>query len=224
MNRRLISCGLAALLLTGCGTQPIEQDQPIVLQAGQGLAAVVFDLADADTLTQVTMESSDGGTKLQITSVPPGTHVYLFQVPAGSYCFTTFELGRWHFFSQDKHGQCFQVRAGELSYGGTLSPRVINGQVMTNRDMEMEAFRGRLTQSYPIIAKQFLPAEVKPYTTTDLNAPPVTAEPPVSATAPVPASVTPRQAPPAGNDQITEWFEPIPGTLAQVVFFRNNTG
>ena len=53
-----------ALLVTlsACGTEPIQQDQPIMLAAGQGLAAVVFDTKDP--LTDVVIESSD--TKLGI--------------------------------------------------------------------------------------------------------------------------------------------------------------
>lgn len=219
--KHLSLVALVMLALSACGTEPIQQDQPITLQAGQGLAAVVYDVADP--LSQVTLESAESSTQLQITAVPVGVHVYLFQVPAGSYCFTSFQFGRWHFFSKDKEGQCFQVKAGELGYGGTLSPRVVNGEVMTGQDMDLERFRSELTQSYPIIAKQFLPPEVKEYTAADLNTPASTSEPPVSATAAVPASITPRQVPAASTDQITEWIEYIPGTLDHVVFFRNNT-
>src|SRR6201999_1135026 len=79
-----------------------------------------------------------------------------------------------------------------------------------------------LGERYPIIAKQFLPPEVKPYADTAPSA--GTVEAPVSDTAPVPASVTPHQAPAAGTDQISSWMEGVTGTRATVIFFRNNTG
>lgn len=213
---------LLLALLCACGTEPIQQDQSIVLAAGQGLAAVVFDAADP--LTQVTLESAD--TKLEIPSLPAGVNLFLFQVPAGRYCFTTFVFGRWHFFAKDKQQQmgCFEVQAGQLGYSGTLAPRVINGELVTHQDMDMPAFRVMMNERYPIIAKQFLPPEVKPYTASDLAPSPGTTEVPVSDTAPVPVSVTSRKAPPAGNDQISSWMEEIPGTRAEVIFFRDNTG
>ncbi|MFI5268221.1 MAG: hypothetical protein ACHQ7M_12675, partial [Chloroflexota bacterium] len=163
---------------------------------------------------------------LEITSVPVGTNLYIFQVPAGSYCFTSFQFGRWHFFAQDKQEQmgCFEVKAGQLGYSGTLSPRVINGQLVTNQDVQMPEFRILLKERYPTIAKQFLPPEIKPYTSADLAAPATSADVPISDTAAVPASVTPHKPPPAGTDQISTWMEEIPGTRAEVIFFRNNTG
>lgn len=217
---RIVSCGLVAVLLAACGTQPIEQDQPIVLQAGQGLAALEFDAADP--VTQVEFESAEGN-KLAINTVPAGVNLYLFQVPAGSYCFTNFQFGRWHFFWKDRQdGNCFQVKAGELGYSGVLAPRVVNGEVQVGQDLDLTAFRVLLAERYPIIAKQFMPPTVKPYTAADLAVPAV--EAPASDTAPVPASVTSHQAPPAGDDQISTWMEEIPGTRAEAIFFRNNTG
>lgn len=220
---RIVSYGLAGLALASCGIQPIEQDQPIALQAGQGLAAVEFDAADPISIVQM---ESDDGTKLTIPSIPVGVDLYIFQVPAGNYCFTHFQFGQWNFYAKDKQEQmgCFQVKAGELGYSGILAPRVVNGAVRVNQDLDLAGLRVLLGERYPIIAKQFMPPEVKPYTTSDLAPSAATTEPPVSDTAPMPASVTPRQAPPAGNDQISTWMEGIPGTRAEVIFFRNNTG
>lgn len=215
---------LAAMLLAllcACGIEPIQQDQPIVLAAGQGLAAVVFDTADP--LTQIMLESTD--TKLTIPSAPAGISLYLFQVPAGSYCFTRFQFGRWNFYAKDKREQmgCFEVKAGQLGYGGTLAPRVVNGEVMTHQEVDMEKLRTQMNQQYPIIAKQFLPPDTKAYTASDLAAPGATVEPAISATAPPPVSVTPQHAPAAGTDQISDWAESVSGALDQVIFFRNNT-
>ncbi|HEX4300073.1 MAG TPA: hypothetical protein VH327_04315 [Gammaproteobacteria bacterium] len=217
--RVLAAVSLAAL--SACGTEPIQQDQPIVLAAGQGLAAVVFDTKDP--LTDVVIESSD--TKLGITNVPVGTNLYMFQVPAGSYCFTKFYVSSWIFHARDKQGQCFEVKAGELGYGGVLAPRAENGEVMTHRDMDLDVLREQMRAHYPIVAKQFLPSEVKDYTAADLKAPAAaTAAAPIGDTAVVPANLTPHDPPAAGKDQISSWMEEVPGTLAQVIFIRNNTG
>ncbi|HEY1771902.1 MAG TPA: hypothetical protein VGH91_01770 [Gammaproteobacteria bacterium] len=217
---RILAAGLLATLCA-CGTEPIQQDQPIVLESGQGLAAVVFDTKDP--LTDVVIQSGD--TKLGITSVPIGTNLYMFQVPAGSYCFTGFYVSSWRFSPTDKRGQCFEVKAGELGYSGALAPRADGGGVTTHQDMDLGLLRSLMRAHYPIIAKQFMPPEAQAYTAADLHALAAgTTEAPVSATAPVPTSVTPRNPPAAGNDQISSWFEDVPGTDAQVIFIRNNTG
>src|SRR5690242_17735086 len=136
---RIVSYGLAGLALASCGIQPIEQDQPIILAAGQGLAALEFDAADP--VTQVEFQSAEGN-KLAINTVPVGVNLYMFQVPAGSYCFTNFQFGRWHFFWKDKQeGNCFAVKAGELGYSGVLAPRVVNGEVQVGQDLDLAAFR-----------------------------------------------------------------------------------
>lgn len=213
----------AALLATlcACGTEPIQQDQPILLAAGQGLAAVAFDTQDP--LTNVVIQSND--TKLGIASVPVGTNLYMFQVPAGSYCFVSFYVSGWRFQTADKQAQCFEVKAGELGYAGALTPRVENGGVVTHQDMDLDLLRSLMRSHYPIIARQFLPVEVKDYTAADLTAPAATtSEAPVNDTAAMPVSVTPRDPPAAGNDQISNWIEDVPGTVAQVIFVRNNTG
>lgn len=219
-NSALMLAAVLLAVLSACGTEPIQQDQPLVLAAGQGLAAVEFDAADP--LSQVALESAD--TKLEIPALPVGVNLYLFQVPAGNYCLTSFAFGRWHFFSKDKQEQlgCFEVKAGELGYSGILAPRVVNGQPMIHQDPDVTSFRLLMSERYPIIAKQFLPPEVKPYTAADLAPSPT--EAPVSDTAPVPVSVTSHQAPAAGNDQLSTWMEEIPGTRAEAIFFRNNTG
>ncbi|HSN16714.1 MAG TPA: hypothetical protein VLV87_00775 [Gammaproteobacteria bacterium] len=185
------------------------------------MAAVVFD--SADPLSQVAFESPDA--KLEITSLPVGVNVYLFQAPAGSYCLTSFQFGRWHFFAKDKQQQlgCFEVKAGQLGYSGTLAPRVIDGQPVINQNIDLASFRMLMNSRYPIIAKQFLPPEVKAYTASDLATPASTTDVPINATASIATNIKPQHAPASGTDQISDWIEEIPATRAQVVFFRNNT-
>jgi hypothetical protein len=216
---------LSVALLSACGTPPIQQDQPVVLASGQGLAAIVLDTLDP--LEQVTFVSSDGNNKLTIAALPIGLNLYLFQVPAGDYCFTRFQFGRWNFFPQDKVQQfgCFAVKAGQLGYSGTLSPRVINGEEMTHQQFEPESFRDLLAQRYPIIAKQFMASLTPP------PPPPAPSFAPEASTAAVPlvadkmdlSKLKPKQSPSTGKDQVSSWAEQIGDTRSQVVFLRNNT-
>jgi hypothetical protein len=219
---RITAGALLAAAVAGCGLAPLQQDQPVYLLPGQGLAAVMLDTLDP--LTQVIIEPrGSGGTKLDIASVPSGKNIYLFPVPAGQYCFTRFQYGRWGFFGKEGELACFEVKAGEIGYSGTLAPRVEDGQVYSHQVMDTDGFRALLTQRYPIIAKQFLPPPPKPYTAEDLQEQ-EQAPPAVTANLPIPAVITPRKPPDAGKDQISSWIEDIPGTRAEVVFFRNNTG
>lgn len=219
---RMLAATALAVLLASCGTAPLQQDQPVYLAPGQGLAAVTFDTLDP--LSQMVIEpATSGGSKLSLPSVPAGRHIYLFPVNAGRYCFTRFQYGSWNFFSKDQ-GNCFEVKAGELGYSGTLAPRVEDKQVYVHQVMDVDGFRSLMTAQYPIVAKQFLPAPVQPYSDADLHAAASQAPAESTAQAPLPAHIEPHQAPPAGNDQISSWIEEIPGTRADVIFFRNNTG
>ena len=142
--------------LTACGTAPIQQDQPVHLQAGQGLMAVVMDTLDP--ITQVIIGPKEkSGTEIDIPSVPAGLNVYLYPVPAGDYCFVAFQYASWHFASDPGHPLCFQVKAGELGYSGSLAPRVEGGKVISHQDTDLEGFRTLMAERYPLIAKQFPP-------------------------------------------------------------------
>ena len=142
--------------LNACGTAPIQHDQAVHLQAGQGLMAVVMDTLDPITQVIIGPKQKDGAT-IDIPSVPAGLNVYLYPVPAGDYCFVAFQYASWHFTSDPDHPLCFQVKAGELGYSGSLAPRVEGGRVISHQDMDLEGFRTLLAEHYPIIAKQFLP-------------------------------------------------------------------
>ena len=148
--------GTLMLLAAGCGLAPIQQDQRIHLQPGQGLMAVVMDTLDP--ITQVIIGPKEkSGAKIDISSVPAGLNIYLYSVPAGDYCFVAFEYANWHFTSDPRHPLCFQVKVGELGYSGSLAPRVEGGRVYSHQDMDLEGFRTLMAERYPIIAKQFPP-------------------------------------------------------------------
>lgn len=148
---------LSPLLLSACaGLSPMSHDGPVHLASGQGLAALVIDTLDP--LTDVEVEPRGGGPKLKVTSVPVGRDVYLFPVAAGTYCMVRFKYSNLSLAGSNGMLGCFPVRAGELSYSGTLAPRVEDGKPVTHQVQDLPGFRILLQQQYPQVAKQFPPA------------------------------------------------------------------
>ena len=140
--------------LAACSAAPIQQDQPVQLSQGQGLAAVMLDTLDP--LSQVNIDpSAPGRSNFSIPAVPIGKNIYLFAVPAGHYCFTSYRYGQWEMYGKGGELGCFDVPAGGLGYSGTLAPRVENGQIVTHQVMDPAGFRALLTALYPAIARQF---------------------------------------------------------------------
>ena len=145
---------LLSLLLAACaGMAPLRHDGPVRLAPGQGLAALVIDTLDP--LTDVEVESHNGGPKLRVGSVSPGRDVFLFPVPAGIYCVTRFKYSTLSLSGPNGILGCFDVRAGQLSYSGTLAPRVEQGRPVTHQVQDLQGFRILLQQQYPQVAKQF---------------------------------------------------------------------
>ena len=142
------------LALTACTVAPLQQDQPVTLPSGDGLAAVTLDTLDP--LNHIAIAASHGFTKLEIVSVPVGQHVYLFSVPAGEYCLTRFQFNQWSFTAK-KGGDlaCFTVAAGALAYSGTLAPRVEGKTIVSHQVQDPVGFRIMLQQQYPAVARQF---------------------------------------------------------------------
>jgi hypothetical protein len=108
-----------------------------------------------DPLSQVTFEQAGGGHKLVVASVPAGIDIYLFPARAGRYCMTRFHFASLEFVARDQTPSCFQVTAGQLSYSGTLAPRVEEGQPVTHQVMDQQGFRVLLGEHYPMVARQF---------------------------------------------------------------------
>ena len=151
---RKLSLLLSPLLLTGCASlTPLSHDGPVHLTPNQGLAALVIDTLDP--LTDVEVEPRSAGPRLAVPSVPVGRDVYLFPVPAGTYCMTRFKYSTLSLSGPNGVLGCFAVRAGQLSYSGTLAPRVEDGTPVTHQVQDPQGFRILLQQQYPQVAKQF---------------------------------------------------------------------
>ena len=151
---RKLSLLLSPLLLSACSSlTPLSHDGPVHLASNQGLAALVIDTLDP--LTDVEVESRSAGPRLTVASVPVGRDVYLFPVPAGTYCMTRFKYSTLSLSGPNGVLGCFAVRAGQLSYSGTLAPRVEDGKPVTHQVQDLQGFRILLQQQYPQVAKQF---------------------------------------------------------------------
>ncbi len=193
-----ISCAV----LAGCAAvTPIQQDQPLLLPAGDGVAAVQFNALDHLTQVQI-VSAQSGGETLEIPSVPVGKSTFLFEVPAGRYCLQRFYVGRVFIYRKFQFGDCFVVPAGALGFSGIYSPRAKHGQIVTGQDLDVAKESVELKRDYPRIAAQFLqPAPA-----------------PVAAEAP-----TPMTPPPAGNGQVSTWIQHHKNPLEDSVYVRNNT-
>jgi hypothetical protein len=147
-----LSC-LAALLLAGCGLDPVKPDQEIVLQPGEGIAAVVFDTLDV--LNAVTIRSPDrNGMEFGVSYVDKGVHLYVFIVPAGSYCLVKFQTSFYTITQDDPtHGVCFDVVAGKVAYSGNLSPRAHGQSLQTDQNYDWPAFEKMFKEQYPKLAQ-----------------------------------------------------------------------
>ena len=141
---------MGTVLLAGCGgTDTVQPDQTVVLQPGDGIAAVVFDTVDQ--LTAVSIDSADHkDAGIGISFIDKGVHLYVFVVPAGSYCLTHFNTGFYRFTQNDQtHGVCFDVVPGKVAYSGNLAPGDYNGEVMTAQNYEWPAFEKMFKEQYP---------------------------------------------------------------------------
>ena len=155
VSRSLSILILAGLLLSlaGCGLDPVQPDQEIALQPGQGIAAVVIDTLDPLNAFYIKSGDHDSAPVIKIPHVEVGVHLFIFVVPSGSYCVTRFSSGSYYFTADDpKHGACFDVIAGKVAYSGNLSPRGYNGRVITDQDYNWPAFEKMFKQQYPKLA------------------------------------------------------------------------
>lgn len=141
-----------AALLCACAVAPLPQDQAVTLAKDQGLAAVMIDTLDP--LTEVTFQQQGTGRKLVVAAVPAGINIYLFPTRSGPYCITGFHFANLDFKVRGAP-ECFQVSAGQLSYSGTLAPRVEEGRPVTHQVMDPQGFRVLLGEQYPTVARQF---------------------------------------------------------------------
>ena len=202
MRRLLVLASIAAAALAGCASvEPIQQDQPLMLAAGDGIAAVQFNAVDHLTQVQI-VSAQSGGETLTIPSVPVGNSTFLFEVPAGRYCLQRFYFGSVLIYREGQRGDCFVVPAGAIGFSGIYSPRGKNGQVVTGQDLDVLNESAELRRDYPRIAAQFLQPE--------------------PAAAPAQAPV-PTQARQASNGQTTTWIKHQKNPLEDDVYLRNDT-
>ena len=202
----------ACLLLVACSSvQPIQQDQPILLSKGDGLAAVVMNAEDP--LTEVFVKpAASGGSAMEIPSVPVGRTLYLFEVKAGNYCFQQFHYGQIEFFGQGADVTCFVVPAGQIGYSGDLMPRINNGQVYVHQDYDFDSFRALLQRNYPKIAAQFAPPP-----------PPASAVKQPLTQVPVPPDLPAEAEKPNCNLQTCTWSEYVAASRSQAIYIKNKT-
>lgn len=155
MNLRgILAASLLLPVLAACSLAPLAQDGPVKLHQTEGLAAITFD--SLDPLSDVVLEGKRTGTRLKVDAVPVGRTVYLFKAPDDYYCMMTFRYGQWAF--KAKGGAdlaCFPVIAGDLSYSGTLAPRVEGKDIVNHQVQDPRGFRVLLQQQYPQVARQF---------------------------------------------------------------------
>lgn len=199
--------------LAGCSINSIQQDQPLLLGKGEGLAAIVMNTKDP--ITEVFVRpAGEGGDSLEIPSVPVGRSLYLFQVKAGHYCFQQFHYGDILFFGRGADVACFEVPAGQVGYSGDLAPLAENGRVVIHQDYDFDSFRALLNQEYPHIAAQF---QLSPAAPLPLPAPGSTQSVPVSQPAPVDKPHCDKR------QQLCAWAETAKGSRSQSIFLKNNT-
>ena len=212
--RRIFALGaLGAVVLAGCSNlAPIQQDQPLMLAAGDGIAAVQFDTLDHLTQIQIVSDQPSGAT-LDIPSVPAGKSTYLFEVPAGRYCLQRFSYGSYLIFHKGEYVNCFKVTAGEVGFSGIYTPRAENGGIVTTQDLDVSAAKDELRRDFPHIATQFLQPEPAP----------LPAAPTPLAPGPAAAPATPNVPPAAGKDLVSTWVTHDDGAHTDTIFVRNNT-
>lgn len=213
--RRIFMLGLmsGALALAGCSTvAPIQQDQPLLLKAGDGVAVVQFDTLDHITQVQL-VSAQSGGSTINIPSVPVGTSTYLFEVQAGRYCLQRFFYQNYLIAHRGAYMGCFMVPAGEIGFSGIYSPRGENGMVVAGQDLDVANAQKQLKRDYPHIAAQFLRPEPAPALVAAPGQAPV----------PATAAITPTAPPPPGKDLISAWVEHNNQGESDTIYVRNNT-
>jgi hypothetical protein len=187
---------VAVLLITlySCASTPQPQPRDIVLQPGQGIAAILF--SSQGRVTQISFAAMDpGGKGFEVADSPGDRALYLVPVPAGRYCLQRFFFGNRHY--QSEHGlACFTVLVGHISYSGDIVPSFEPGQGNIDRQFFPAAFLEMLHQQYPEAASTY----------------------PLAAPAAVPAGVKPT----SDAYLLSTWVQPVPGSMAQAIYMRNN--
>ncbi len=202
MWRLFVLGAIGSAVLAACSSvKPIQQDQPLMLAAGDGLAVVQFNALDQISQVQI-VSAHSGGETMNIPSVPVGKSTFLFEVPAGRYCLQRFRVESVLIYHEGQYEGCFVVPAGKVGFSGIYSPRAEHGQIVTGQDLDVAKESAELERDYPRIAAQFLRSEPAPPT----------------AVAPTPAA-----SPRSSNGQVSTWIKHEKNPLEDSVYVRNNT-
>ncbi|HET7175601.1 MAG TPA: hypothetical protein VFK21_06275 [Gammaproteobacteria bacterium] len=215
MRRMFVLGVLGVAILAACSSvSPLQQDQPLMLAAGDGIAVVQFDTLDPLSQIQIVSPQS-GGKTLTIPSAPVGKSTYVFEVPAGRYCLVRFWFGNYLLSHENGYVGCFEVPAGQVGFSGIYSPRSQGGQVVAGQDLDVTDAKAQLRQSYPHIAAQFLQPEPAPL--------PTAAPQEASAPAAAPATASASVPPPPGKDLLSTWITHDDRADVDSIYVRNNT-
>lgn len=193
--------GVLLLVLTGCGSQPVAVDQAVVLQADEGVAAVVMDAPDRISKIQFTPRFP-GGSKFEVPDTQGGPSLYLVPEKAGRYCLQHFTYHGGRVESQEDLG-CFTVIAGHITYSGDIEPELQNYSegnsttIFTKNVHNLAQFRELLKANYPKLAAAY----------------------PLAAAAPPPAGIDP----PSADDEIGSWMQQDDKDRTYTIYVQNNT-
>lgn len=198
---RLFPLSVSLLLLTGCGSIPVLDDQPLQLQPGQGIAAITLDAPQRIQQMKFAPRFK-GGSAFEVPDTQGGPSLYLLPVQAGRYCLQHFYYDRHSVESKEDLG-CFTVVEGHLSYSGTIVPETqqFNGSgattLYTSHYYYPGSFEQMLTTRYPKLAAAYPLAE---------------------------APAAPEGVKIGSPDhELSTWTEEDPLTHVHTIFIRNNT-
>ncbi|HEV2111902.1 MAG TPA: hypothetical protein VGT99_11155 [Gammaproteobacteria bacterium] len=173
----------------------LQQDRPIQLLPGQGLAAVVMNAPAR--ITQISFVGKSPGTeRFEVPDTQGGWTLYLVPVQAGRYCLQHFRYGRVIFNSREDLG-CFTALPGHITYAGDIAPSIEPDGAVTDQQFNPIAFSNELHIQYPVLAAAY----------------------PVAAPAPAPAEVGDVDA----TGRTSAWTQEVPGSRSQAIYVRNNT-
>lgn len=145
---------MGTVLLAGCGgTDTVQPDQAVVLQPGEGIAAVVIETGDP--INDIFIRSPDNGKapSIEITRAEVGMHLFVYAVPAGSYCLVQYHYENYTISQNDPtHGVCFDVIAGKIAYSGNLSPNGADGRLWVDQNYYWPVFQKMFKEQYPKLA------------------------------------------------------------------------
>lgn len=124
---------LALSLVSGCVTAPLAVDGSESISADEGLMAVRF-LSDWKGNESMIFEAisfsvhPEGATMSEVLEMRSNDDAQLVALPAGKYSFVRTAIGGNYLLFEDNDG--FTVKAGEISYVGDLTIRVVSKPFM----------------------------------------------------------------------------------------------